>query len=162
MATIDKLLGKELEKITVPLGPNEGHPIREIFGVPCVLDWIKNVLPTLPTETGAGLSPKEELDDLLFNFISSEGRLVYNRMFKDLMPARDEVWELKTYQLRIFGWMYRKDQFIAVVPRRAVDVKRGSRGYEDAKRKVIDTRGRIPLDEPKFVGGVISNVISGL
>jgi len=162
MATIATLLGKELIKITVPLGPNEGQPIREIFAVPCVGDWIKNTLPGLPTEAGAGSTPQEELDELLFHFISSKGRLVYGKMFKDLMPAGDEVWELKTYQLRIFGWMYRKDQFIAVVPRRAVEVKRGTRGYDAAKKKVIDTRNRIPLDGPKFVGGVISNVISGL
>jgi len=162
MATLNRLLGKELERITVPLGPNDGMPTREIFGVPCVLDWIKNTLPELPTEAGAALTPQEELDDLLFNFISSKGRLIYDKMFKDLIPMRDEVWELKTYQLRIFGWMYRKDQFIAVVPRRAIEVKRGTRGYDAAKKKVIEARDRIPLDEPKFVGGVISNVISGL
>jgi hypothetical protein len=156
------LLGKELVRITVPLGPNDGHPIREVFGISSVAEWIKNTLPKLPTEAGAALTPQEELDDLLFNFISSKGRLVYGKMFKDLIPAGDEVWELKTYQLRIFGWMYRKDQFIAVVPSTAVAVKRGSSGYDAAKKRVIDIRNRIPLDEPKFVGGVITNVISGL
>ena len=73
MATIYKLLGTHLVRITVPLGPNDGQPIREIFGELTIDSWIKNVLPKLPTEDGAALSPAEEFDDLLFNFLSSKG-----------------------------------------------------------------------------------------
>jgi hypothetical protein len=88
MATITTLIGrKELFKINVVLGPNDGYPIREIYGVPYVRQWIETVLPSLPTEQGTARSPLEEFDDLLFNFISSEGQLRYGTMFKDLMPA---------------------------------------------------------------------------
>lgn len=143
------------------LGPYDGQPIREIFGTPEMADWIDNVLPILPTETGAARTPAEEFDDLLFNFISSEGEVRYNKTFKDLIPMRDELWELKTYQLRIFGWFYRKDQFIAVRPGRKAELKNGSDAYHTAMNVVRDRRAVLPLDEPKFVGGVITNVISG-
>ena len=143
------------------LGPYDGQPIRELFGTPKVATWISDTLPGLPTEENAGKPPDEEFDDLLFNYISSKGEMRYEKMFKDLIPMRDEVWELKTYQLRIFGWFYRKDQFIAVRPGRKAELKNGSDAYYRAINAVLDTRAALPLDQPKFVGGVISNVISG-
>ena len=161
MATIPTLVGRQsLFKIDVVLGPNEGCPIREIYGVPAVRQWITNILPQLPTESGASRSPTEEFDDLLFNFISSEGRLRYGKMFKDLIPASEELWELKTWQLRIFGWFYRKDCFIAVHPDQTVSVKRNTDGYRNAINKVKQARTVIDLDEPKYVGGVITNVVT--
>ena len=161
MATIDSLIGTRLVRITVPLEANEGQPIRRIFGLPEVEKWMREDLPKLPTEPRAAMSPPLELDDLLFNYISSKGKLVYNKTFKDLIPAQNEVWELRTYQLRIFGWFYRKDDFIAVFasPKRAL---KGPAAYADAQKKVLSARERLPLDEPKFVGGVIYNVVSGL
>ena len=162
MATLHSLIGTDLTRITVPLNPGEGQPIREFLACPRVVDWINNVLPALGTEQGAARSPLEEFDDLLFNYISSAGQLRYGKMLKDLMPAKDEAWELKTYQLRVFGWFYRKDQFIAVVPARATEVKYGHKGYKDAIDEVLAVRDKLPLDEPKFVGGIISNVVSGI
>lgn len=165
MATLPTLaLRGALEKVTVPLGPNDGLPLREIYATPEVRDWINNTLPHLPTEVGATLSPKEEFGELLFHFTSSKGKLRYNKngkvRFRDMVPATDEAWELITYQLRIFGWFYRKDQFVAVHPDTAVNVKRGSDGYRRAKDKVLTVRRGLDLDEPRFVGGVITNVIT--
>jgi hypothetical protein len=165
MATLSILALKgELVKVTVPLGPNDGLPIREIYAIPDVSDWIKKTLPGLPREDGATLSPLEEFGELLFHFISSKGKLRYNKngkvRFRDMVPASDEAWELITYQLRIFGWFYRKDQFVACHPDMAVNVKRGTDGYRRAKDKVLAVRQRLDLDEPRFVGGVITNVIT--
>src|SRR5690606_40181291 len=63
-------------------------------------------------------------------------------LFKDLMPRSDEVWELKTADLRIFGWLYRPRKFIAVVGGYADDYKgaHNKQNYEDAKRKVLRCR----------------------
>jgi hypothetical protein len=162
MATIVSLIPARLRKITTVLGPHEGQPIRELFVTPDMGTWITDILPMLPTENGAARTPEEEFDDLLFNYISSEGEMRYGKTFKDLVPMQDEVWELKTYQLRIFGWFYRKDQFIAVRPARKAELKNGSDAYHKAIKLVLDTRAALPLDEPKFVGGVITNVISGI
>ena len=35
-------------------------------------------------------------------------------MFHDMEPSTDDVWEMKTADLRIFGWMYQRRKFIAV------------------------------------------------
>jgi hypothetical protein len=165
MATLPTLaLQGHLVKVTYPLGPNDGLPIRQIYATLEVRDWISDHLPGLATEAGATLSPQEEFDELLFHFISSRGRLRYNRggrvRFRDMMPAEDETWELITYQLRFCGWFYRKDQFVIAHPDTAVNIKSSKDGYRAAMRKVINTRNRLDLDEPRFVGGVISNVIT--
>jgi hypothetical protein len=165
MATLPTLAVRgDLVKMTIPLGPNDGLPMRQLYLTLEVRDWINGTLPRLATEHGATRSPVEEFDDLLFQYISSKGRLRYNQggrvKFRDLMPATDETWELITYQLRICGWFYRKDQFVAVHPDTAVNIKRNEGGYRNAKRKVIEVRDRLDLDEPRFVGGVISNVIT--
>jgi hypothetical protein len=160
MATIDSLVGNGLVRVTVPLGPTDGETIRRVFAFPELDAWIRADVPNLQIEAGAALSPKEELDDLLFNYISSKGQLRYDKMFKDLMPASDEIWELKTWQLRIFGWFCRKDDFVGVFGKRKVEMKpRGA--YDEAKARVIAARNALPLDAPKFVGGTIKNVISG-
>lgn len=110
MATLPSLTSQgALVQVRVHLGPDEGVPVRTIYALPEVSEWMANTLPKLPIDVRADRSPKEELDDLLFNFISSQGNLIYDRMIKDLMPARDECWEMKTWQLRIFGWFYKKD-----------------------------------------------------
>jgi len=165
MATLSTLaLRGELVKVTVPLGPSDGLAIREIYAAREVHDWINNTLPQLPREAGASLSPSEEFYELLFHFISSKGKLRYDKngkyRFRDMVPAQDEAWELITYQLRIFGWFYMKDQFVAAYADAAVNVKRGTTGYRTAKQKVLRLRNGLDLDEPRFVGGAISNVIS--
>jgi hypothetical protein len=166
MATLDTLatVQRTLVQVLLPLGPNDGLPIRKIYAIPEVCNWIDKTLPNLPREAEATLSPQEEFSQLLFHFISSKGRLRYNKngryLFRDMVPASDEAWELITYQLRIFGWFYRKDQFVAAYADRAVDVKRESAGYRVAKAKVLEVRQRLDLDEPRFIGGVITNVIT--
>ncbi len=165
MATLPTLaLRGELVKVVYPLGPHDGLAIRQFYATPEVRDWINNTLPALPTENGATRTPKEEFDDLLFQFISSLGRPRYNRggrvRFRDMVPSEDECWELITYQLRICGWFYRKDQFVMVHADTAVNIKRTNDGYRNAKKKVIATRDRLDLDDPRFVGGVIDNVIT--
>jgi hypothetical protein len=104
MATPLSLVARGLlVQIEAPLGPGDGCAIRQMFGLPLVRDWMRDTVPLMKSEEGAQLSPAEELDDLLFNYFSDKGKLVYGRMIKDLIPAGEEVWELKTWQLRIFG-----------------------------------------------------------
>ena len=82
-------------------------------------------------------------------------------MFKDLMPIRDEVWEMKTADIRVFGWMYRPRVFIAVFGDCADTYKGKSAtaSYEVAKRRVVRERDRLDLDDPKFTPGVFDDLV---
>jgi len=82
-------------------------------------------------------------------------------MFKDLMPATDEVWEFKTADLRIFGWLYRPRVFIAALLGYADFYKPPSPvgSYEDARKHVMSIRNTLDLDEPKYATGTFDDLV---
>ncbi|MFO1113037.1 MAG: hypothetical protein U1E38_01195 [Rhodospirillales bacterium] len=126
------------------------------------MEWLLNEVPNLkPGRLGAADTPSEQLDQILHRWIAGKN-IKYNRMFKDLMPTADEVWEMKTVDIRIFGWMCAPRTFIAVLGGYADGFKlRGSdRAYDYAKKKVIKFRDGLNLDEPKIAKGVFDALVS--
>ena len=85
----------------------------------------------------------------------------YGRMFRDLEPTTDDVWELKTADLRIFGWMYQKRKFIAVRGGYTDDYKEPTKikNYADDRKEVVKARDALPLDNPKFVRGEFHELV---
>ncbi|AIT79116.1 hypothetical protein JI59_04495 [Novosphingobium pentaromativorans US6-1] len=62
--------------------------------------------------------PEEQLDGLLADFCEGV-EIAVGTQFKCLIPQENGVWELKTPDVRMFGWFHQKDCFIAT----AVDAK---------------------------------------
>ena len=156
MATLSTLLtSKVLFEVKVPLKRSE-FPSRHIFGFPEFITWLRDDLPKLePGRLKVADPPRDQLDDLLHVWIT--GRTIkYRKMFQDLMPMEDEVWELKTIDLRVFGWMYQPRNFIAVFGDYADLYKPPNRkkSYHDAKAKVLAARNNLDLDQPKYAQGV--------
>jgi hypothetical protein len=114
MATIHRLIERgELVGITVPLKRRE-QPGRYIYGFPRFKSWLSDELPTLePGRLQAEDSPKGQMDYRLYQWITDRP-MTYGKMFKDLMPKDAEIWEMKTVDLRVFGWLYKPKIFIAV------------------------------------------------
>jgi hypothetical protein len=102
----------------------------------------------------AELSPQEQFDIILKKWIGGE-RMIYQRMIQDLRPLKDEVWEIKTIDLRIFGWIYRPCIFIAVLLEYADWYKTPTKRctYDDARKRVLAQRERLDIDEPKYATG---------
>lgn len=161
MATIDKLLAVgALRKITVPLGRREFED-RIIYGVPDFIEWVDTKVPQMKTgRLNSPNTPSEQLDDILHRWIAGKP-LRYDKVVKDLMPADNEVWELKTADLRIFGWIYRPRKFIAVLGGYADDYKgfASSGRYDAARKAVIAARNAIDLDEPKLTTGKYDELV---
>lgn len=161
MATLLKLLELNvLAEITVPLAYGE-FPGRWIYGFPEMHRWMVEDLPQLePGRLKATETPLEQFDNILYKWISGKD-IRYTRMFQDLMPKQYEVWELKTADLRVFGWMYRPRKFISVFGDYADDYKgrRQAKSYNDAIEKVLKARNYLDLDEPKFVDGVFYDLV---
>lgn len=149
-----------LHKIEVPLDCGE-EPERLIYGLPEFLRWIKEDLPSL--ETGrlkAADTPHEQLDNILYRWIAGKD-VAYGRMFKDLMPGPEEIWEMKTADLRVFGWMYRPRIFIAVFGDYA-DFYKGQNApasYTTARTRVKNARNSLDIDEPKFTAGNFDDLV---
>jgi len=162
MATLDTLVARGvLIPIHVPLG-NEPER-RWIYGFPEFEEWLKSVVPHLESGRLKGSEPPmEQLDYALYRWTSGK-RIQYDRHFKDLMPLKDEVWELKTLDLRIFGWMHRPMNFVAVFGDYADLYKPPSKErfgrYETAKQKVISARQMLDIDEPKFAKGTFDDLV---
>jgi hypothetical protein len=158
MATLATLADRgSLVRVDVPLDPGELQ-MRLFYGRPPFIHWLVQRLPSEPADRGGRQSPAEQVDDLLHRFIT--GRPLANE--RDLHPLRPTahcVWELKTIDVRIFGWFPNRDVFVAVNGAMAKLVK--DMGiYGGFRNEVCTFRDRLDLDEPKCLqGSMVSDVL---
>ena len=124
---------------------------RRIFLLPPARDWIQNVLPTLGSTWNIEISPEEQLDTLFYEFCSGRP-LAVGGQFKKLNPINNGMWELKTSDLRVFGWFPSKDCFVVTDCDDTDKIKRLNlyRPYCD---QGVRRREALNLDEPKYFTG---------
>jgi hypothetical protein len=161
MATFAKLLEeRRIIRITVPL-PRGKFPERKLYAYPECLEWARTNIPQMVTgRVASDFSPKEQITLRLQQWIAGDP-MEYGRMFHDMDPNTDGVWEMKTADLRLFGWMYRPREFIAVGGGYADDYKEPTKtkDYADDRRVVIAARNALPLDGQKFVTGDFDELV---
>ena len=99
--------------IDIELGIDE-QPLRLLYGTPNFITWLEERLAAEESSTiSDDLSPAEQLDQIFYNFVSGRP-LVHSRQYRFIRAESHAVWELKTPDLRIFGWFMAKDCFAAV------------------------------------------------
>jgi hypothetical protein len=161
MATFDKLLqGGRIVRVKLRLGRGQFDD-RELYAYPDCLSWMKSEVPKMVTgRVQSDLAPKEQLITRLLQWITGRP-MAHGRMFQDMKPRSAEVWELKTADLRIFGWMYRPRKFIAVSGGYTDDYKEPTKikNYGDDRDAVIKARNDLPLDGEKFVTGGYDDLV---
>jgi hypothetical protein len=114
--------------------------------------WILEILPTLEgTSAWSEISPIEQVDDFLALYASGE-TLTYGWTFKPLVHLGDGVWEMKTADVRIFGWFAEFDCFVGVVADSTERTKRHNL-YHGYAGVVVRFRDSLDLDQPKFIAG---------
>jgi hypothetical protein len=149
-----------LRRVVVPLNRDDQHH-RLMYGFPRFITWLTQELPSLQAgRMRSSDTPYEQVDNIIYRWIAGK-EIIYDRMFKDLMPMIEEVWELKTVDTRIFGWMYRPRIFIAVFGDYA-DLYKGrnvSATYVSARNQVKDARAGLDIDEPKFATGHFDDLV---
>jgi hypothetical protein len=151
MATILELeRDGQLFKLDAGLGPTE-QEWRRISASLRLCQWIERVLPTLAPQWNSEQSPLEQFDDIVWAFVSGEP-LVYLHQFKPLRHIAGGVWELKTPDLRVFGWFDQMDSFIAVCADQKNRILNHGL-YHGYCGEVARFRERLDLDEPKFLPG---------
>lgn len=108
----------------------------------------------------AAQTPAEQFDEILLKWTAGKD-IKYDKWMKDLTPAQDEVWEMKTADLRIFGWLYKPLTFIAAFLDYADDYKgvNPKMDYEVTKGEVIAVRNALDLDPPKFATGTFDALV---
>jgi hypothetical protein len=105
-------------------------------------------------------TPYEQMMERLRQWMSGSP-MKYGPWFHDMDPLTDAVWELKTTDLRFFGWMYQRGAFIAVRGGYADDYKEPTKtkNYADDIRGVVSARDALPLDGDKFVRGSFDDLV---
>lgn len=159
MATIAELCGRGIvEQIEVELEAGE-LPERLVYCHPRVVKWLENVLPTLQTDgyIAGALTPSEQAATFLHQFIA--GRPISSMPPRTMRPESDGIWELRTHDLRFFGWFWKKGVFVLSAidtKARCVKIQGLYGGYREQSKTDRDT---IDLDEPKYILGEIEDVL---
>jgi hypothetical protein len=152
MATVIELaLQGVLTKLDAELDDGV-QELRRIYMGPKLAAWVRDTLPTLQSDRNVETEPVGQFDELAAVFCAGD-TLTYDWQFKPLTHVADGIWELKTADLRIFGWFPEKDCFIGVIAdTKARILEYGLYGpYADVE--VAPFRNQIDLDEPKFIPG---------
>jgi len=119
--------------------------------------WMEYDLPRLQATWQTEISCQEQVVDLTEMFCAGD-ELDSTTQFHALRPYREGVWELKTGDVRIFGWFPKKDHFIGVVAHDAYFVKFHDL-YYGLVGEVVQYRDALDLDVPKFVPGDDPNAV---
>jgi hypothetical protein len=160
MATVVELArAGVLSKIDPALEANE-QEWRSIYVLPRCRSRIENDLPNWTSDWKVEETPLQQLDALAEVFCSGVA-LTFGRRFKPLRPTENGIWELKTADLRIFGWFAARDCFIGGALDLTFNVKNHGL-YTGYVGEVVRHRDLLDLNEPKFVPGdnpndVVSN-----
>jgi hypothetical protein len=153
MPTIPDLVHNgAIVKIDVELAPHD-QPLRLLYGTPQFVAWLREVLDgARPDQVLGHSSIAEQIDDLFYSFLSGE-QLIFTRQFRAVRAEENAVWELKTPDVRIFGWFMAKDCFVAVFGNWADTIKDHDlyRGYRIAIRRL---RRELGIDATLCVKGV--------
>lgn len=151
MATLSTLCTEGKLTELDPMLPPRVSQQRYIYLLPEAVKWIQDVLPTYISHDGGEIEPIAQVDALMEVFCSGKP-LSANKMFKCLKPWAGSVWELKTKDVRIFGWFKAQNIFICSNGGEATQIKQLQmyRSYiAEAKRE----RDALDLDAPKYVEG---------
>src|SRR5262245_46299929 len=160
MATLLQLEAQGHVSKVDPALPLHQQELRVLYASPRLRQWLENVLPTLGSTWNIELSPAEQLDALVEQYAAGEP-LVYQHNSYPIRHVSGYVWELKTPDLRIFGWFHKMDCFVGVVANPTELIKRHNL-YHGHAGDVVRFVDALDLDPPKFIAGddprvVVSN-----
>lgn len=162
MSTLKRLVGEKsaLLRVEAPLRPRQS-PMRRLYGTRRFMTWLNDEVPMIKaTMWGGDVPAPQQAAVLLADFIGG-AQFDYPTRIRYLQPRTSGVWELKSGDLRIFGWFPEHDCFIAANGADAYEVKRPG-GYAAMVARAADCRKRLDLDEPKFITSTeLRHVISG-
>lgn len=151
MATLLSLSGNDGPLFKADVLEQDQQEFRCLYLSDKLKNWIEKDLPSLKATWETEISCKEQVVELLELYCSGEP-LNYEEQFHIVRPIREGVWELKTGDVRIFGWFHTKDHFIGVVADDAYRVKLHDL-YVGYVGEVVRFRDALDLDEPKFIAG---------
>jgi hypothetical protein len=157
MATLEHLCATGKLKKHIPDLEDTELPQRMMYFAPEFEAWISGALRLERPERGRNLTPFEQAELICYEFIVGRP-MGYGYHYKKLDPISAHAWELKTEDVRIFGWFAMKSHFVAVGGELKRYLKR-ARQYGPHVLRVTNFRNALELDEPKAITGVTHNAV---
>lgn len=131
---------------------------RLVYFLPRVRDRIERHVASLESTFENEISPLEQLFATLESFCAGEA-LEFERQFHVLHAAEYGIWEIKTRDLRLFGWFPTRDVFVwsnIEAKSRLLEVPGLVGGFREESRR---DRDLLELDEPKFIPGDLPDAV---
>jgi len=126
---------------------DDRQPERCLYLSKGLSDWMENDLTDVRVK-GRAQSPLEQLTDFMDRFVGEPTMHIND--FQQIKPSGVAVYEMKTTDVRIYGWFPARRVFIAVEGALKADTKIG--GTVDAIRKRVTAfRVSLKLPQPDFV-----------
>jgi hypothetical protein len=153
MATLSTLCEDGLLREIDPGLEHDELPTRRLYGTPEFVIWLDKALPNVPADPlQMELSAMEQVFAVFREYLLGED-FCDDRRFKKLSNNPDHhVWEFKTDDIRIFGWVPEKDAFVCCFGDTKNDIETFKKyGKYIALTKY--TRDQLDLSAPKYVEG---------
>ena len=131
---------------------------RYVFASAVFLEWTKLEVPNITADDPENDLPKIQLDEELYGFCYGYA-LAYGTDVRCLVPLPLSVWELKTADLRLFGWFSEKNYFILHNGECKAKLRKRE-DYAPFIKEVVDFRRGLLTEIPHYVVGGLADVVS--
>lgn len=155
MPTLKELSeSKLLRKVQGVLAIDE-DPKRDLYVGNEAYDWLCHNVQSAAADgyIDGALSPKEQLRDVFRRFISGDDFEDDPFFPKPLDEPDNTIWELRTADLRLFGWFYRQREFVISSASFKKSLAEGSLTYSGFVEQTKFYREQLLLDPPIYVSG---------
>lgn len=123
-----------------------------MYATPEFREWLNTTVKTAEPFYADNIAPRHQAFDLLKSFIVGKP-FIGNRLFKRMRPNEQDIYELRTKDLRFFGWFPVMDCFVAVSGDLFERLKNDQSLYEEHRINCHTYREKLDLDEPKYIPG---------
>lgn len=162
MATLEQLrsrgdLGRALPRLLA------GQQIeRRFYFTKRFKEWFSEEMPLINASFwGEDVPIKEQINGIIRSFVAGEDLHLPGQLHV-IEPIEFGVWQLKTGDLRLFGWFPEIDVFVASTGGSATDIKDYKiLSYYCKCMWTVSERNALDLDRPKFLMGVERHDVLG-
>jgi hypothetical protein len=151
MATLRELCQRRVLHMVDPQLSWREQQTRAVYATTEVMEWLVKELPNEVSNWNIDVFPEDQVAALIADFCAGKELHVVHQV-RIIKHIDCGVWELKTADIRLFGWFHCRDVFVCTGVDSAWRIKE-QRLYSQYRDNSVAIRNTLDLDEPKHVTG---------